>query len=192
MRIIMRKNDVYRLSLSALFLALALVLPFLTGQLPQLGSALLPMHLPVLLCGFVCGWPWGLAVGFVAPLLRTLLFGMPPLMPTAIAMAFELAAYGAFSGLLYDWLTKTSLNSVTRVYITLAVAMLLGRVVWGLASLALYALFLSKTFTAAIFVAGAFVNAWPGILAQLVLVPLIVLALERAKLVPIGTKKTSA
>jgi thiamine transporter ThiT len=188
----MRKNDVYRLSLSALFLALALVLPFLTGQLPQLGSALLPMHLPVLLCGFVCGWPWGLAVGFIAPLMRTLLFGMPPLMPTAVAMTFELAAYGAFSGLIYQRLAKTGIGSAARVFVTLIGAMLLGRAVWGLASLALYSLFLSKAFTAAVFVAGAFVNAWPGIVAQLVLVPLIVLALERAKLIPIGTKKASA
>ncbi len=185
----MRKNDVYRLSLSAVFLALALVLPFLTGQLPQLGSALLPMHLPVLLCGFVCGWPWGLAVGFVAPLMRTLLFGMPPLMPTAVAMTFELAAYGAFSGLLYERLSKAGVGSAVKVLLALIGAMLLGRAVWGLVSLALYSMFLSKAFTAAVFVAGAFVNAWPGILAQLVLVPLIVLALERAKLIPIGAKK---
>jgi thiamine transporter ThiT len=188
MRIMMRKNDVYRLSLSALFLALALVLPFLTGQIPQLGSALLPMHLPVLLCGFVCGWPWGLAVGFIAPLLRTLLFGMPPLMPTAVAMAFELAAYGFFAGLLYNRLLKTSLTSTARVLIVLIAAMVLGRAVWGIVSFALYSLFLAKTFTAAAFVAGAFINAWPGILAQLVLVPLIVLALERAKLIPISAK----
>ncbi|MCE5342623.1 MAG: ECF transporter S component [Eubacteriales bacterium] len=184
----MRKNDVYRLSLSALFLALALVLPFLTGQIPQLGSALLPMHLPVLLCGFVCGWPWGLAVGLIAPLLRTMLFGMPPLMPTAVAMAFELAAYGCFSGLLYERLSKTSLKGTARVFVALAAAMLLGRAVWGVASFVLYTLFLTKTFTVALFVAGAFINAWPGILAQLVLVPLIVLALERAKLIPIAGK----
>ncbi|MDD3213563.1 MAG: ECF transporter S component [Eubacteriales bacterium] len=186
----MQKNNVYRLTLSALFLALALVLPFLTGQIPQLGSALLPMHLPVLLCGFICGWPWGLAVGFIAPLLRTLLFGMPPLMPTAIAMAFELAAYGAFSGLLYERLNKNT----AQVYVSLIGAMLIGRVVWGLVSLVLYGLFLQKAFTAVIFVAGAFINAWPGILAQLVLVPLIVLALQRAKLLPrrTGGKTVSA
>ena len=71
-------NRLRRLVYSALFLALALLLPFLTGQIPQIGSALNPMHIPVLLCGFVCGWPWGLAVGLIAPLLRHLLFGMPP------------------------------------------------------------------------------------------------------------------
>lgn len=172
----MKKNKVDRLVLSAMFLALALALPFLTGQLPQLGSALLPMHLPVLLCGFLCGWPWGFAVGLVAPLLRNLLFGMPPLMPTALAMAFELAAYGAFAGLLYGLLP----SKPYRVYTALILAMLLGRAVWGLISLGLYSLFLKTAFTAEMFAAGAFVNAWPGILAQLALVPPIVYALERA------------
>lgn len=177
----MQKNKITRMTLSALFLALALVLPYLTGQLPQLGSALLPMHLPVLLCGFVCGWPWGLAVGLIAPLLRTVLTGMPPLMPTAVAMAFELAAYGAVSGLCYHRLSRTPLH----LYVALILAMLAGRLVWGAVSLGLYTLFLSKAFTAAMFVGGAFVTAWPGIVAQLVLVPLIVLALERAKLLPL-------
>jgi thiamine transporter ThiT len=185
----LRKNYVYQLSLSALFLALALVLPFLTGQLPQLGSALLPMHLPVLLCGFLCGWPWGLAVGFISPLLRTLLFGMPPVMPTAVAMAFELAAYGAFSGLLYSRLTA---KEPAKTYIALVIAMLAGRAVWGMVSFVLYSLFLSKAFTAAMFVASAFVTAWPGILVQLVLVPTIILALKKAKLLPPTDKKASS
>ena len=165
------------LTLSAMFLALGLVLPFLTGQIPQFGSMLLPMHLPVLLCGFVCGWPYGLAVGFVTPLLRSVLFGMPPMMPTALAMAFELAAYGAFAGLLYARLPRKD----SSVYVALVGAMLLGRVVWGLVSWVLYALFTAKTFTLAIFWTGAFVNAWPGIVLQLVAVPLIVFALKRTK-----------
>lgn len=175
----MPKNNVYRMTLSAMFLALALVLPFVTGQLPQMGMAFLPMHLPVLLCGFLCGWPWGLIVGLIAPLLRSVLFGMPPMMPTALAMAFELAAYGAFSGLFYALLPKKPAS----VYIALVLSMLLGRAVWGLVSLALYGLFLGNAFTVAMFVAGAFVNAWPGIVVQLVLVPLIILALERARLI---------
>ena len=99
--------QVRRMTYSALCLALALVLPFLTGQIPQIGSALCPMHLPVLLCGFLCGWPWGLAVGFIAPLLRSVIFGMPPMIPTALAMAFELAVYGGLAGLLYHLLPRT-------------------------------------------------------------------------------------
>lgn len=100
-------HTIRTLAFAALLLTLGLVLPFLTGQIPQFGSMLLPMHLPVLLCGFVCSWPWGLAVGAVTPLLRSLLFAMPPMFPTALAMAFELAAYGCCTGLLYRRLPRT-------------------------------------------------------------------------------------
>ena len=100
------KVNLKKLVLAGVFLALCLLLPFVTGQIPQIGAALSPMHIPVLLCGFVCGWPYGLVVGFVAPLLRFMLFGMPPIFPTGIAMAFELAAYGALTGILYRLLPK--------------------------------------------------------------------------------------
>ena len=90
-----------RIVLAALFLALAFVLPMVTGHVPQVGNMLCPMHFPILLCGFVLGGPWGLAVGFVAPLLRSVLFGMPPMFPIAVSMAFELAAYGLVSGLVW-------------------------------------------------------------------------------------------
>ena len=95
----MKRKTLLKMVLSALFLALCLVLPFLTMQVPQIGNMLCPMHLPVLLCGFICGSPWGMAVGFVAPLLRSVWLGMPPIY-TAIGMAFEMAAYGAAAGLL--------------------------------------------------------------------------------------------
>ena len=104
-----------KLVYSALCLALCMVLPFLTGQIPEIGSALSPMHIPVLLCGFICGGPWGMVVGLTAPLLRFALFGMPPLFPTGLAMAFELAAYGLFSGLLYKWLPKRTATSTLRL-----------------------------------------------------------------------------
>ena len=101
-----RSLQTLRLTYAALYLALALVLPFLTGQIPQIGSMLCPMHIPVLLCGFICGWPYGLVTGLIAPVLRSFLFGMPQLYPTAIAMTFELAAYGAVSGMLYHLMPK--------------------------------------------------------------------------------------
>ncbi|MDD3334919.1 MAG: ECF transporter S component [Eubacteriales bacterium] len=176
----MKKNQMTKMVISALLLAIGLVLPFLTGQIPQLGSMLLPLHLPVLICGFVCGWSWGLAVGFILPLFRSLLFGMPPMVPTALAMAFEMAAYGAISGLLYQKLEKKP----TTVYVSLILAMLVGRIVWGLVSIPLYALFTDRTFAIATFWMGGFVNAWPGMVLQLVLVPVIVFALERAKIIP--------
>ena len=171
-------NKTKKLVLSALLLAAGLVLPFLTGSIPNFGRMLLPMHLPVLLCGFVCGWQWGLLVGFVTPLLRSVLFGMPPVVPTALAMAFELAAYGAVAGLCY----RRWRGSAQGVYLSLILAMLAGRLVWGLVSLPIYGLLTEQTFTLAAFWMGGFVNAWPGIVLQIVLIPAIVLALEKAKL----------
>ncbi|MCI6909252.1 MAG: ECF transporter S component [Clostridiales bacterium] len=164
-----------KLVLAALFLALAYVMPFLTGQIPQIGSMLLPMHLPVLLCGFVCGWPYALAVGLLAPLTRHLMLAMPPLM-TAICMSFELAAYGALTGLFYKLFPKKTVF----LYVSLILAMLGGRVVWGLAAWAIYPLF-AKALTWQIFAAGAFVNSIPGIILQIVVIPPLVLALRRAK-----------
>ena len=173
----MKKQSTRKLVFAALFLALGLVLPFLTAQIPQVGSMLLPMHLPVLLCGFVCGWPYGLLVGAVTPLLRSMLFSMPPLYPTAVAMAFELAAYGLLAGLFYKLLPKKPVY----VYVSLILAMLGGRVVWGLVQMILMSL-VAQPFTWQIFMAGAFGNALPGIAVQLVLIPVIVRALRSARL----------
>ena len=169
-----KQNDLVKLALASMFLALAFVMPFLTGQIPQIGSKLCPMHIPVILCGYVCGAPWGLVVGFIAPLLRSVTLGMPPLFPTAFAMAFELAVYGFMSGLLYRKLSKNKAN----VYISLVVSMIVGRLVWGIVQLCCVGFDISK-FSLAAFWSGAVVNATPGIIIQLVLIPIIVMALEK-------------
>ncbi|MEA5010726.1 MAG: ECF transporter S component [Angelakisella sp.] len=176
----MKKITVKQMVLGGLFLALGIVMPFLTAQIPGIGSRLLPMHIPVLLCGFVCGGPVGLLVGFVVPILRSMMFGMPPMFPTAIAMAFELAVYGWLCGVLYQRLPKTTPN----IYLSLIGAMLGGRIVWGLISLVLYGM-AGNPFSLQIFMAGAFINAAPGILLQLVLIPIIVVALRKAKQIPV-------
>ena len=168
---------VRRLTYAALFLAIALVLPFITGQIPQIGAMLSPMHIPVLLCGFLCGWPWGLAVGLIAPPLRSLLFGMPAMIPGGVAMAFELAAYGAVAGWLYRRLPKKP----GSVYITLIIAMIAGRLVWGAARVILAGM-TGSSFTWALFLAGAVTNAVPGIILHIVLVPILVIAMNRAGL----------
>lgn len=167
---------VKKLTYSAMALALALVLPFLTGQIQEIGNMLCPMHLPVLLCGFLCGWPWGMAVGFLAPALRFVLFQMPP-MPLWIAMSFELAVYGALTGFLYRRLPKR----IPYIYFSLIAAMLCGRLVWGAVRF-LIAGFTQTTFTFSAFLAGAVTAAVPGILLQLVLIPVLVLVLRRARL----------
>lgn len=168
-----KKKNLINLALAAMFLALALVLPFVTAGIPQIGNALCPMHIPVLLCGFVCG-PWyAMGIGFIAPLLRFALFGMPPIIPIGIAMCFELAAYGLVSGLMYKYLPKKK----PYIYVSLIGAMLIGRGVWGAARTVLYGLGKSE-FGFAAFIAGAFTNAIPGIIIQIVLIPLLVMMIE--------------
>ena len=172
---------VLRLTYSALYLAIALVLPFLTGQIPQIGSMLCPMHIPALLCGFVCGWPWGLAVGFIAPLLRMVMFGMPPFY-VAIAMAFELLTYGLVSGIMYRKVFKK--QTVGTLYGSLLTAMVAGRIVWGIVKVILSGIAADAgAFTFAAFISGALLNAIPGIVVQLILVPAVVVALQKAKLI---------
>lgn len=166
-------KNINKLVLAALFIALGIIMPFLTGQIPEIGSMLLPMHIPVLICGFICGWKYGLAVGFVVPLLRSICFGMPPFL-TAISMAFELAAYGAITGLLYKRLPK----SKGSIYISLITAMAAGRIVWGLISFVIYGIS-GNGFSMQMFLAGALLNAIPGIILQIVLIPILVMALER-------------
>ncbi len=169
------KNSVNKLVLAAFFMALGIILPFLTGQIPQIGNKLLPMHIPILLCGFICGWKYGAAVGFVTPLLRSMLFGMPVMMPMAIGMAFELAAYGFMTGILHQILPKKNYS----LYVSLLGAMVAGRIVWGIASIVLYGI-QGNVFSAQIFLSGALLNAVPGIVLQIILIPAIMIALKRA------------
>ena len=166
-----------RMTYAALYLAIAMVLPFITGQIPSVGNALSPMHLPVLLCGFMCGWPWGLLVGFIAPLLRSVIFGMPPMFPTAVSMAFELATYGAVAG----WLHRRLPRTMPWLYVVLVSAMLVGRVVWAAARLVLSGLG-GSAFDWNVFLSEGFVKAVPAIILQLALIPVLVMAMERAGL----------
>lgn len=168
-------NATKKLTFAALCLTLGLLLPFVTGQIPQFGNMLLPMHLPVLLCGFICGWKYGLCVGFVAPLLRFVLFGNPPIIPIGLPMAFELATYGLVSGLLYSFKNKT----LTDLYIVLIITMLAGRVVWAVVRLFMMGM-ANIDFGFEIFVASAFTAALPGILLQFVLIPPIVRAIKKS------------
>ena len=174
---IMKSLSVRRLTITAMLMAAGMLLPFLTGQIQHIGNMLLPMHLPVFICGMICGPWWGLVLGALLPLVRSMVFGMPVLLPAALAMAFELATYGFISGLLRRYLPK----NLPMLFVSLIAAMILGRVVWGVASIPIYGL-ASKTFGWQIFVANGFVNAVPGMILQIIAVPAIVTALEKAKL----------
>lgn len=178
------QKSIRTLVLAAFMLALCLILPFFTGQIPQIGSMLLPMHLPVLLCGLLCGWQYGAAVGFVAPLLRYVLFGMPRIYPTGIAMAFELATYGLVIGLLYS---RSRWKCIFALYRSLLIAMVVGRIVWGAAEVVLLGLG-GQAFTWELFLSGALLTAIPGIILQLVFIPALMIALDRTGLVPFSKK----
>ena len=169
--------QVRRMTYSALFLAIAMVLPFITGQIPEIGRMLSPMHIPVLLCGFMCGWPWGIAVGFIAPLLRSVMFGMPAMFPAAVAMAFELAAYWGISG----WLRRKLPGDKWLIYPILLISMAAGRIVWGTVRLLLSGLS-GTAFTWEMFMIGAFAEALPGIILHIVLIPVLVIVMETAGL----------
>ena len=172
------KNTFYvkKITLSAMFLALGLVLPFFTGQVPQIGSMLCPMHIPVLLCGFICGSNWGLCIGIILPLFRSLLFSMPPMFPTAVCMAAELAVYGFVSG----WLHNRLPAKPWGVYVSLFGAMIAGRLVWGAVMFACLGL-TGGEFGLLAFWTAAVVNAIPGIILQIILVPAVVLAVKKIK-----------
>lgn len=180
------KKTSKNLTLSALFVALGLLLPFLTGQIPHFGRMLLPMHFPVFLCGLICGWQYGLIVGLIVPVFRSLLFGQPMMYPVAISMALELAVYGLLTGLLYQ---KNEHKNRKSLFSSIIIAMLGGRAVWGIAQIAMLGIGGEHGFTWKAFMGGAFLNAIPGIILQLILIPIIIEALGRAGLIPFETKK---
>lgn len=173
------QRPVQTLVTAAMLTALGYVLPFFTGQIPQIGSMLCPMHLPVLLCGLLCGWRYGLAVGFLLPLVRSVTLGMPPMFPTAVAMAFELAAYGFLSGFLY---ARSRWQCVVALYRCLIIAMLGGRIVWAAVQVILAGVS-GQAFTWQMFLSGAFLTAIPGIVLQLVFIPAVMAALDKTGLV---------
>ena len=162
------------LVLAAMFLALGILLPFFTGQIKEIGDTLLPMHIPTMLCGLLCGPVYGLTVGLLMPVLRGVMFSMPPLYPNAVWMALELATYGFVIGLLYRRKRKPNIG---YLYACLGSAMIAGRLVWGAAKAVLLGV-AGKTFTIEAFVAGGLLDAWPGIVLQLVLIPAIMALVE--------------
>lgn len=182
-----RKSGLYSLLVTAILLAVGIVLPFLTGNMQVLGQAISPLHIPVLICGLTCGWGWGMGLGIVLPLLRSVLFGMPPLVPVAIPMAFEMAAYGALCGLLYPMLSK----AYWAMLIAMVIAMLAGRLVGGAAKAVVMGI-QGNAYTFQAFVTAYFVNTAVGAVIHLIVVPLVVTALEKARLSPLGLKAKAA
>ena len=155
--------------LAGLFLALGVVLPSITGSIKEIGDSLLPLHLVVMLCGVICGWPYAATIGAVLPFLRAAFFGMPPLYPNAVWMSLELITYGFVIGFLFSLRKK---YSRAWLLVCLVCSMLAGRVVWGIAKAILLGV-ADKPFGFEAFLIGGFVDAVPGIILQFILVPLI-------------------
>ena len=164
--------------ISSACIALAIVLPFLTGQIPEIGRMLCPMHLPAFLAGALCGPYFGAAVGVISPILRGVIFGAPPLYPTGVCMAAELLAYAVIFALALRILPKR----IGGIYASLLIAVIGGRIVGGIAQAIVYSFGGLGTFGISAFVTAYFVETLPGTLVQFVLIPPTLYALKRAKI----------
>lgn len=168
------RKALLKLAFSGMCLALCLLLPFLTANSRELGNILCLMHIPVFLCGIICGWQYGVTVGMSAPLIRCVLFGMPPFPTVAVPMAAELAVYGLLTGILYRMLS----GKMSRLYLNLVVSMLVGRLISVLVKYALYAL--DKTdFSLSVVLKLNFITTLPGVALQLLLIPTVIYALQK-------------
>ncbi|HHT48595.1 MAG TPA: ECF transporter S component [Firmicutes bacterium] len=171
-------SSVKRSIITAACIGLCVVLPMAFHAIPNAGTLFSPMHIPVLLAGLICGWSFGLLCGLAGPLLSALITGMPPLayLPS---MLVELAAYGLVCGLMFELVRTEKLYA--DLYISLVVALLAGRIVAGIAKALLFS---AGSYSLAAWTTSYFVLTWPAIVIQLALVPAIVAALMKAKLIP--------
>lgn len=164
------------LALASLFLAIGLLLPFITGQIPAIAKIALPMHYPVFLCGLLCGPRLGLLVGIICPILRSILFSMPMLYPNAIAMAIELGIYGLMTGIIFSKRKKQGLKDI---YLSIIPSMLIGRIFGGITTALLLGL-KGNSYSISLFLASYFINCAPGIIAELILIPAIAKAIDKS------------
>ncbi len=176
----LNRQKIFKICLAGMFLAIGWLMPFLTGQIPEIGNKLSPMHIPVLLSGFILGPFYGLGIGFITPITRSLFFGMPPLFPNALAMAFELATYGMVSGLLFKYFYSKNKRNEAVIILTLIIAMISGRIIWGTIQFLLN-LIIGNFFTFKMFLNGSLILAWPGIVVQVILIPVLISILLRTR-----------
>ncbi len=167
------------LTLSAIFLALGIILPLFIGQIPKIGSMLLPMHIPIFLCAFVCGYKYAVPVAIILPLLRSFLFGVPQLYPQAISIALEMATYALVSGIIYK---HSRSKEIGAIYLSLIPSMVLGRAVRGAVQLSLLSLSGSRI-AVKLFFTETIIAGIPGVLLQLIIIPAVMLILNRTKVI---------
>ena len=183
-----RNKQTLSMVLTAMLMALGLILPFITGNIQAIAKIISPLHIPVLICGLCCGWKWGLGLGMILPLFRSLLFSIPVFPTSAVPMVFELGAYGLLTGLLYPFFLKRIKGShLPAILSAMIISMVLGRFIGGGAKalfLALGIIGSKSPFTFAAFFTSYFVSTAAGAVIHLILIPMVVLALEKAKLSP--------
>ncbi|MDP4152789.1 MAG: ECF transporter S component [Bacillota bacterium] len=167
----MKKIEIKKLITSALLTALGILLPMAFHAVKDAGRIFLPMHIPVLICGMVCGYKFGGLCGLVTPILSSLLTGMPPIYPAGVSMALELSTYGIVSGFM---------RKKFNVYVSLIAAMLAGRAVSGVSN-AVFMGMSGKEYGFISFLSGAFIIAIPGIIITLIIVPLATLLIDKSK-----------
>ena len=172
-------SSVKRINLCAMFIALCYVLPVAFHSV-GLGGSLSPMHIPVLLCGIICGPGPGLICGIIGPVLSSLLSGMPPVL-MLVRMIPELCVYGISAGFSMKYIFSGRLAA--DIYISLTIAMIAGRIAGGIASAVFYAV-TSGVYSVALWVSGYFLESIPGIVAHMILIPILVIMLERTRLIP--------
>ena len=171
------KTNITKMIYTSVFIALGITLPVAFHVIPNAGNILAPMHIPILLCGLICGFPYGLTCGILTPLLSNVLTGMPNVLYLP-GMLCELAAYGLISAFLMRFVRTNDLYA--DIYISLGGAMLFGRLFYGIVNAFI---FRAGQYSLRIWATAAFVTAIPGITSQLILIPLVIVALQRAKLI---------
>lgn len=170
-------NRTKKLTITAIMIALCVILPMAFHMIQNAGSIYLPMHIPVLLCGLVVGPVYGLVCGLIGPVLSMLITGMPG--PAYLPqMMIELAIYGLVTGLLMK-VVKTK-NTTLDLYISLIGAMLVGRIIAGILQALI---FKANAYGMSMWVTSYFITGLPGIIIQLILIPLVYNALLKAKLI---------
>lgn len=171
-----RKSSVRKLCIAAICVALCYILPLIfhaTGG----GELFSPMHFPVLLCGVICGPIYGVICAILGPILSSILSSMPPV-PKLITMLPELITYALVSGIMFKFIRTKSLTA--DIYISLVPAMVAGRIIGGIAK-ALTFMAKAEGYSMALWAGSYFVGTLPGIISQLILIPILVVALIKTR-----------
>ena len=172
------KSIIYKITTTGMLLALGIILPILFHVFSISGLIFLPMHIPVLICGLLCGWQYGMVIGLILPFAANLISGAPPIYPTAISMAFELMAYGVVIALAFKLFQKIMRNEFAYI-VSLIIALVGGRIVLAIANIILLNL-QGNTYTIEAFISAAFVTAIPGIIIQLIFIPVLMVILDKS------------